>query len=130
MASPPYIFHDATLNITCRPMTATDSVVRCLPVNQGTISIYADAGCTTPAALFANQACETPTHIVVPSTSYNYCTGQYSSTTVYALTGAALATYYGKSGANCVAVAVPASELTYALGAVVPPSTFVAFTGP
>ena len=129
LASPPYSFHDTTLNITCGPMMATDSVVRCLPSQTGGISYYADSGCTAPAAYFLPQTCDTPAYISVP-TAYNYCETVETGVTVYTLTGSALTTFYSKSGANCTAVAITAPYTAFALGAVVPPSTFVFFTGP
>ena len=125
----PGTFHDTTLNADCEPMIATDSTVRCLPANYGygIGAYFADAACTEPAA-FVTWPCGNPPYVYT-STTYDSCNGTQGAT-VYALSGTALANYYTTNGTTCTSHVPTAGEAFYALGAVVPPSTFVSFNGP
>ncbi len=125
-------FYDSQLNVDCRFGTANDGETRCLPQGAGLTAgpYFADAACTAPIALgFCSGT--PPAYVFKPTAGAASCTwGMGSELTTpggaFFAVGPALslATYYSKYSA-CTAVAGQPGYQYFALGAEVPPSTFV-----
>lgn len=120
--------YDSQLGVDCSFRTADDGVMRCIPT-AATAGFYADAACTVPAAQWYVCATGLPAYAVGTHQS-STCSDQIY--TVSAITGAQLANGYQKSGTSCTAAPTMLGGVLYfayyAVGSVVPPSTFAPVT--
>lgn len=104
-------FYDRTLDTYCFPRKTTAGL-RCVPNGVFLLS-YADAGCTQPAG--THPSCQAVTYGTTADIPADACDqGNYH--------------YYGKSGATCVALPVPANTSLYAADTEVDPATFAEVT--
>lgn len=111
-------FYDRTLDTYCFPRKTTAGL-RCVP--SGVLLLnYADAGCTQLAGTSAT--CQSVSYGIVADALINACDqGNYRTFRLRKLTQA---NYYGKSGATCVALPLPANTALYAADTEIDPTTF------
>lgn len=111
-------FYDRTLDTYCFPRKTTAGL-RCVP--SGVLLLnYADVGCTQPAGTLTS--CSIVIYGLTADTPTNACDqGNYHTFRLRKLTQA---NYYGKNGAACVALPVPANTSLYAADTEVDPTTF------
>lgn len=124
----PQLFFDNTLQTQCSPHLAVDGVTRCLPMISSStegVAYFLDAACSKPAYVF-------PCHLFAPFyyvEASDFCAG--SPLTSYR-SGAEVpaSSAYSRDLPNgtCERVQAGFSFFVYEAGAVVAPSTFVAFT--
>lgn len=111
-------FYDRTLDTYCFPRKTTAGL-RCVPGGVFLLS-YADAGCVQPAG--THPSCQTVTYGTTADMPANACDqGNYHTFRLRKLTQA---NYYGKSGATCVALPLPANTTLYAADTEIDPTTF------
>lgn len=121
------VWHDTMLDKDCYFQRASDGVIRCLPVTsadtaQASANYYFyDAACTLPAAV---GYCAAPSYVVEASAGFCAADNEW---TVRQL-GPQQPTLYLKVGANCNVGTVQPGGHVYAIGAELPPSTFVEAT--
>jgi hypothetical protein len=124
-------WYDSQLKVPCYLVRATDDSTRCLPVQVAvTKSFFSDSGCSMPIMLAAwSDPCPAPAY-AYDSVSGVSCLPSPAGATSYQYleyaVGSAVSTFYAGTPASCHAVTVPAGGTYYAVGAVVPPSTFAA----
>jgi hypothetical protein len=117
--------HDTMLNIDCSFRTMSDGTLRCAPIGgaSGVGFYFADSACSQQLAMAASGC--TPTNAYANVTS-STCGGYLA---VYTLSGAySGASYYLKSGTNCLGPTSTSGSTFYTVGAEQPPSTFVQAT--
>lgn len=113
-----FTFYDQTLNTNCFPRKTTAGL-RCVPSGVPLLN-YADAGCTQLAGTLTS--CSIVTYGLAADTPTNACDqGNYHTFRLRKLTQA---NYYGKSGATCVALPLPANTSLYAADTEIDPTTF------
>lgn len=119
--------YDTQRNEDCSFASASDGVMRCLPVFRTDVAyatyLYADAACTIPAAS-VNQNCPPPSYII----SYVDPAACVSSIRyVIQARGPEVPTGYSKSDTSCV-VSTSTGVRYYQVGAEIPPSSFQSAT--
>lgn len=96
---------DRELGVTCTPALRDDGVA-CEPDGAGTASVYADADCTTPAAIVVGDA-EAPAYLRAVDTS---------GCTTFAMPGAQVTTAFRRDGARCVRISLGTGDRVIGLG--------------
>jgi len=117
----PIGWYDANLDTVCTWRKASDGTDRCLP-DGVTANRFLDDACTQP--ILVQSACE-PLQFAIVSEDPDSCGNRWR---VYPAGPAVTpATAYMRSGANCIATAVPAGDL-FSTNAEMAASMFVAAT--
>jgi hypothetical protein len=96
---------DRDLDVTCTPALRDDGIV-CEPDGAGTASVYADAQCTTPAAIITAGS-DAPAYL--RAVDANGCTA-------FGLPGAQVTTAFRRDGGRCVRVSLGANDRVIGLG--------------
>ncbi len=120
-------FFDTTLDKKCKPRTASDGVLRCVPSATSVTAAFADDKCTMPVLQWGSQTGCPPTS-PPPAVSYGMTLGCVDQT-VYAQTGAKIATptmLYQWNGA-CDVISVSPTIDYYAM-IIVDPTTLAQLT--
>lgn len=117
----PIGWYDANLDTVCTWRKASDGTDRCLP-DGITANRFLDDACTQP--IMVQSACE-PLQFAIVSEDPDSCGNRWR--VYHAGPAVTPASAYMRSGANCIATAVPAGDL-FATNAEMPASMFVAAT--
>ncbi len=118
------LWHDDKLGLDCAFAPDSEGVERCLPALQRGYTSYGDPKCTKPVAVFGAEDEVTPFAL---APTYAYECGKGSDYVEVGATATGVTSLYNSSSGSCLASGtVVGTQIIKQLGAVVPPSTFVA----
>lgn len=118
-------WHDSQRGEECGFSTALDGTLRCLPQTAGTGDYFSDGNCTNAVKLaLVFHGCEPPKYALAATKAATCAVSSNGTSQIYSVAAKASDAFV-KAGTSCVSQ-INASFDFYGVGAVIPPTSFVA----